>query len=156
MKLSPNNNCVQRKMENVLYGVYQHPHIKRSRSDISIDEPSHLELVRCRKLLIKDHPLLPHKPSEWKNIPACVSSAISDILKHIVGSDEVLFEFQAKTNERFYRVQDQISNLKDRLKHQNMKFISEMDNRFKTTDDNIMVKFSEFDNNMKGNLDQFE
>ena len=96
------------------------------------------------------------KPEQWKNIPACVSIAVKEIVKHVIDSDEVLYEYQTKTNERLFRLQDQISNLKEKSKNNYLKFSAELDSRLKSNDDNIQFKFTEFDSNLKGSQNTAE
>jgi hypothetical protein len=49
-----------------------------------------------------EHPLLLEKPSDWNNIPICISLALTNILNHLVDSDKELFDYQMKNNERVY------------------------------------------------------
>ena len=75
---------------------------------------NHVVIQRARQHLFGKHPLLAETPEEWNNIPICLTEAIVNIIKTTIESDESLFDYQMKTNDRLYRLQAQISAMRDR------------------------------------------
>lgn len=51
-------------------------------------------------------------PEEWNNIAIPVKKAMRNVIQTILAMDESTFEYQMKTNERLYKLQEQITSLK--------------------------------------------
>ena len=88
------NNCVQMLMKPCIMGKFQNK--TRLGSGISIQEPHRTEIMKCKKIITKQHPLMIEQPETWNNIPICLTTAVTSILNHIIDSDEVLFDYQMK------------------------------------------------------------
>ena len=58
------------------------------------------------------HPLLGHHPDEWRNVPICVKDGFKDMISSVVLGNENLFDFQMQQNERLYKTQLQITDIK--------------------------------------------
>jgi hypothetical protein len=52
-----------------------------------------MEIGRCKKKMKGEHPLLLEQPSTWNNIPICLTVALTNILNHIIDSDNELFDY---------------------------------------------------------------
>ena len=65
-----------------------------------------------RKYIIEKHPLLHETPELWKNIPIPVRDAFRNVIQVFIASDESGFDYQMKTNERLFKLQTQINNMK--------------------------------------------
>jgi outer membrane cobalamin receptor len=75
-------------------------------------------------VLRRAHPLkVIQDPSTWKNIPPCVTMAITDIFSHVMTGDETLYDFEVKTNDRLHKLQQSITK--------QTKYMEALDNRFK-------------------------
>lgn len=96
-----------------------------------------------------DHPLLLEKPSEWNNIPICITMAMTNILNHIIDSDKELFDYQMKTNERIWMLQEQVTKHKKRVEADRERFAREIESRLKATTDATKVKFTEIESNVR-------
>lgn len=63
---------------------------------------------------MRTHPLRAiEDPSTWRNVPPCVTSAITAIFKHSMEGDGALYDFEMKTNERLLKLQTAITKNKE-------------------------------------------
>ena len=93
--------------------------------------------------------MLLDKPGDWNNIPICLSMAITNILNHIVDSDKELFDYQMKTNERIWMLQDQVTRHKKRAEADRDRFARDIDAKLKSTSDANNIKFTEVESNVR-------
>jgi hypothetical protein len=81
--------------------------------------------------MLINHPLLEETPTEWKNIPIPMVNAIKNMIGVKIASDESLWDYQVKTNERLYKLQDQITKMKATVKTEmvsmNAKMVTQID-----------------------------
>ena len=76
----------------------------RIASAISVMPATDQDILRTKKYLLQSHPLKGQEPSQWKNIPPCVSTAISHIITSVIAGEESLFEWQMATNARLVKL----------------------------------------------------
>ena len=81
----------------------------RRSSGISVQASNPLEHTRNKKLILQTHPLKCEDPSTWNNIPICVANAITNIVECLCDDDESLFDYQITTNNRLFKLQEQIN-----------------------------------------------
>jgi hypothetical protein len=77
---------------------------QRISSAISVMPNNEADIQRTKKYLIRSHPLRGEEPTSWKNIPPCVTNAISHSITSIIAGEESLFDWQMKTNERLHKL----------------------------------------------------
>ena len=99
--------------------------------------------------MVNEHPLSIEKPDTWNNIPICLTVAISSILSHIIDSDAELFEYQMKTNDRIWKLQDQVSRHKKRNDADRERFAKEIEARMQAQQESTGVKFADMEREVK-------
>lgn len=122
--------CIQKLMQPCIFAKFQFQN-PRPGSAISIQEPNKVEISRCKKRMKGEHPLLLEKPETWNNIPICLTLALTNILNHIVESDNELFDYQMKNNERIWMLQEQITKHKKRAEQDRDRFTREIESRLR-------------------------
>lgn len=78
--------------EHIISARYQ-PQKQRPGSAISVQQTSVVDVVKTRRTLKTEHPLLSETPDEWKNIPICVITAVKHIINEVIVGNECLFEY---------------------------------------------------------------
>lgn len=84
-------NGFYKKYENIMLGKYT-KRKQRAGSAISVQETSATEMIRGRKIVTREHPLLQEQPEEWKNIPICLTAAVKQMITSIVQGNESVYE----------------------------------------------------------------
>jgi len=62
------------------YVVEKNDGFKRTASEISVQQPNQLEVVKLKKVIEKTHPLKAEEPKTWNNIPPCIQTGFSNII----------------------------------------------------------------------------
>ena len=83
--------------------------VRASLSSISINEPSRVDIANGMKIIKSNHPISAIQHDTWNNIPICLQDAMRIITRHIMDADRSNFEYQNKTNERIWKLQQQIT-----------------------------------------------
>ena len=99
--------------EKVINGKYGQHTRGKSPSALSVEEPNTLEITKVNKLMKTEHPLL-HilDPDGWKNIPICIVEAFKSQTRVLHDGEMANFNFQVKSNQRFYKLQKQFDERK--------------------------------------------
>ena len=66
---------------------------QRASSAISLMPNNDADIQRTKKFLVKSHPLKGEEPGSWKNIPPCITNAMSHTITSIIAGEESLFDW---------------------------------------------------------------
>ena len=91
--------------------------------------------------MVTTHPLLVETPDKWLNIPIPVQGAFKNLIKTFIQSDEASFLYQTKNNDRLFRMQEQINNLKEKLKRETDKVTYDFDRKLAQAAEDTKLKF---------------
>lgn len=109
---------LKQRYESVILGFFHDPKTPmKSSSAVSVAlNTNQVDVAKARRDLTKKHPLRNEEPEKWNNIPVCIAESVGHIIQWIVEGDESLFSYQQATNNRIFKLQEQISQIKGRMK----------------------------------------
>lgn len=82
------------------------------------------------------HPLkIIEDPSTWRNVPPCVTNAITLIYEHAIQGDSTLFDYEVKNNERLLKLQNGIYKNRETQANFEQTIKAQLEKRVKVAED---------------------